>query len=115
MGGILKWVGLLEKLVNQLACQRRPFFVSYASGFRGLAVTSMTPLLPLFCSVHFTEYDFINILHVSDSEWWFVCDGETGTSGYAPSNYLRPLVKHGELGSEKTGNQEDNTSLPSKR
>ena len=27
----------------------------------------------------------------SDSEWWYARDGETGTSGYVPSNYLRPL------------------------
>lgn len=38
----------------------------------------------------FLEGQVLDIIQ-SDSEWWYARDGETGTSGYVPSNYLRPL------------------------
>jgi len=69
----------------------------------------------------FVEGQILDVVH-SDSEWWFVCDGETGNAGYAPSNYLRPLVKHGEFpssnGEPKKSNSKDNCdreSLSSER
>jgi len=38
----------------------------------------------------FVEGQVLEVIH-SETEWWFARDGETGTSGYIPSNYVRPL------------------------
>ena len=47
--------------------------------------------MSLYITFQMTTSIAVFVYIFSDSEWWYARDGETGTSGYVPSNYLRPL------------------------